>query len=233
MKKTALNTLKDAGWKFPKQQETYPEVFIIESLSTADEKARRFEGERLADMLRLGGMNPKYYYFQEEAELELLVSLFRQSQYRFLHFSCHGNKTDFALTAGKVSFQRFGELFSNALSLRRLFVSACSTGNKDLVNALHVSNRGIQSITAPVVDIQFSHAAVIWASLYVSLLEQVKGAVQHNDITSKMKKLVSLFPVADKEKKTPMEFMFAGYSPKKDKGDTPKPTAWSYTSIKP
>ena len=71
--------LTNAGWRFPAQQTTYPEVFIIESLRSDDELRGDFEGLRIAKTLRNSGKIPKYFYIHDDKELELLVPVFRQS----------------------------------------------------------------------------------------------------------------------------------------------------------
>jgi len=227
-------TLKDSGWRFPPLHETFPEVFIIEFLREEDEEMGRLEGLRLADTLRLADKQPKYFYIRNKAELALLAPIFVQSKYRYLHISCHGGPEGFELQDDFVKFDQFGEIFGGALALRRFFVSACSTGERSLVDALHNTSKGIQSIIAPCVDLYFSHASVIWAALYVSLLELDNGSIRHQDIVSAMQILVELFPYADSDgdsKKEPMKFMFAGYDSTKDTGGTPNPDAWRIQEI--
>src|SRR6266481_2960498 len=109
----------------PDIQHTVPEVFIFESLSKQDERAKRYEGQLLSDMLRLSGKNPKYFYFQSEAELPHLIGLFRQSQYRYLHISSHASDTEIGTTNGSLTYKAFAGHFAGHLKLRRLFFSAC------------------------------------------------------------------------------------------------------------
>ncbi|MES2505061.1 MAG: CHAT domain-containing protein [Verrucomicrobiota bacterium] len=225
-------TLKEKEWPFPKPAEpTLPELFIIESMNDMDEDSGFFEGVRIAQILRLARLKPKYFYIQDERELELLVPVFRQSNYRYLHISCHGDDKGFFLTNGYVSFARFAEIFAGALLLRRIFVSACEAGQKDLVHELHASNRGIQSLIAPQVKIDYDHAAAIWSSFYTSLLGESRGKVTHSDIRKRMALLVRLFPWANKSLNERMSFMFAGYNPTNDAGDTVRPEAWNFEEI--
>lgn len=227
-----FKTLKAANWPFPKTSEaTLPELFIIESMHDDDEDAGFFEGVRLAQILRLAGRKPKYFYVQDERELELLIPVFRQSNYRYLHFSCHGDNLGFDLTNGSISFDTFATIFEGALDVRRLFVSACEAGQKNLVQALHQKTRGIQSVTAPKVKIDYDHAAAIWAAFYLSLLEKTEGACSHWDITSRISLLMKLFPLANVTDNVPMSFMFAGYASNLDGGKNPSSNAWTYETI--
>ena len=124
-------------------------------------------------------------------------------------------------------------MFKGALALRRLFVSACSTGQREFVDELHKTTRGIQSVVAPCVDVYFHHASIIWATLYVSLLEKDDGPMQHVNIAGKLQTLVSLFPLAEKDPDIPMKFMFASYQSGRDQGNTPRPEAWDIQFIEP
>ena len=196
-----------------------------------DEKSGFFEGVRIAQMLRLAGRKPKYFYVQDERELDLLVPVFRQANYRYLHLSCHGDPDGFELTNGYVTFERFAEIFDGTLRLRRLFVSACNAGQKKLIHALHATSRGIQSVTAPTVEISYEHAAAIWSSFYLSLLDAGTEKVLHSDIIKRIALLVKLFPYADLKTKERMSFLFAGYNPTNDAGSVPRPEAWTFENI--
>lgn len=195
------------GISVPDIQHSVPEVFILESLGKADERAKRFEGQVLSDMLRLSGKNPKYYYFQSKDELPHLVGLFRQSKYRYLHISSHASDTHIGITDGEISYEQFADNFENHLSLRRLFFSACQVGNKSFVDTLAAKNKGMHSVVAPNQDIQFDHAAAIWSSFYISLFAENENSMKHTGIEKRLKALRSLFPV---------DFYFAAYNARLD-----------------
>jgi hypothetical protein len=211
MKKTKV---KLPGTHVPDIQKTKPEVFIIESLDADDEASNRFEGQILCDMLRLCGKNPKYFYFQSKDELPHLVGLFRQSQYRYLHISCHASASSISTTNETLDYQDFTAFFDGHLQLRRLFCSACELGNKSFVKTMAAANRGMHSIIAPACDIQFDHAAAIWAAFYISAFGYNEKAMTTKDIRSRFESLAKLFPV---------EFFFASYHAEKDD--------WNYATI--
>lgn len=189
----------------PQIQLTEPEVFILESLRFQDERARRFEGRIIADILSLCGRKPIYYYFRTVDELVQLADEFRASGYRYLHLSCHGNLNGIQTTFGLVSSERFSEIFSGILKNRRLFVSACSVGKSYLPEFVRERNKGMYSVTCPMDDIQFSRAAAIWTALYVRMFDSnsqqsavksrgnpsLKGA----EIKKSLKNLCTLFDV--------------------------------------
>jgi hypothetical protein len=132
-----------------------PEVFILESLSFADEEAQRYEGKILCDILRMCGKKPKYFYFRTDIELIELVTLFRNSGYRYLDVSAHGSATGINTTLGVITYARFAEIFGGHLKNRRIFLSACSVGNDLFVTHMQAANKGMYSIAAPVDDIEF------------------------------------------------------------------------------
>lgn len=211
MKKQAML----APVKVPDIQHTLPEVFIFESLNIKDEAAKRFEGQILADMLRLSGKNPKYFYFQSPEELPHLLGLFRESKYRYLHISAHASSTQIATTTRNLSYEEFSSYFSGHLKLRRLFFSACQVGNKHFVEKIAEKNKGIHSVVAPAENIRFSDAAAIWASFYLSMFKVNLGAMKQTEINRKFQALTMLFPV---------EFYYAAYKAKTD--------SWEHTTFR-
>ena len=92
-----------------------PEVFILESLTFEDEKAQRFEGRILADVLHLSGKKPIYYYFRTKSELERLVKIFAASKYRYLHLSCHGSMDALKTTLDEISVVTLASIFKRRL----------------------------------------------------------------------------------------------------------------------
>lgn len=198
-----------------KKQDTLPEVFIIESLTTEDEKAKRFEGQQLCEILRMANMNPKYIYFQEESELLHIVPLFYQSQYRFLHFSCHGNDTEFSLCGGKLSYASFATYFKDALFFRRLFISACNTGNPKLLSTIRKTNHDLHSFVAPSINLQSNHALIIWSALYTSLIDKNIAGIKSSALKETLQRLVNLFPYTldpDSNGKIPTKFLLGYYN---------------------
>jgi len=175
--------------------QTYPEVFIIESLSLEDEKNDRFEGKILYDVLRLSGKNPKYYYFRTKDELVLLSQLFRESDYRFLHISCHGSNTDILTTLDRVSYLEFAEIFKGNLRNRRLFVSACEVGNLLFSTVVFGKNKGMYSVACPVDKIEFSKAVGLWSAFYTKIFSINQSYVKNEAVKGAIINLCNLFGV--------------------------------------
>ena len=172
-----------------------PDVFIMESLSKADEAAHRYEGQRLADVLRLSGKNPKYIYFQSKKELPHLLKLFKESNYRFLHISCHASDEAIYTTNDEIPYAEAAKIFKDYLKERRAFFSACELGNEMFCDLIAGNNKGMHSIVAPAEKIFFDHAAAIWAAFYVSIFSHNAGAMTSADIRFRIETLCTLFPV--------------------------------------
>jgi hypothetical protein len=122
--------------KIPPTQITQPETFILESLSPDDEENQRLDGKVLYEVLRLQGKKPIYYYFRTQTELVRFADIFRESGYRYLHLSCHGDEQRLEFTFGQTDYQNFANIFEKKLNNRRLFISGCSLGNSEFANAL-------------------------------------------------------------------------------------------------
>ncbi|QLA79403.1 hypothetical protein EXV95_01200 [Acidovorax sp. JMULE5] len=186
---------------------TIADVFIIESLTKTDEAKHRYEGQRLAELLRLSGKNPKYFYFQSKDELPHLLNLFRLSDYRYLHISCHASSEIVSTTNDEISYVEFANIFKDYLKLRRVFFSACELGNELFTTCLAAKNKGMHSVVAPAEEIYFDHAAAIWAAFYVSVFARNAEAMSGSDIRQRIEILCKLFPV---------DFHVSTYQPKQD-----------------
>lgn len=174
---------------------TYPEVFIIESLTLEDEELNRFEGKILYDILKLSGKNPRYYYFRTKDELVLLAQLFRESDYRFLHISCHGTDMHIQTTLDHVSYIEFAEIFEGLLRNRRLFISACAVGNELFSTVVFGRNKGMYSIAGPIENIEFSKAIGLWGAFYTKAFSVSQGYVKNEVIRSAIQNLCNLFDI--------------------------------------
>jgi hypothetical protein len=172
---------------------TVPEVFIIESLGLDDEANARREGAVLAAVLRMCGKNPLYFYIRTKAELKHMARLFVRSGYRYLHISCHGGEECLEMALEPVSYREFAQIFANRLRNRRLFVSACSAGNKKFAESVRSKNKDIMSVAAPSKDIRFDHAVAFWSAFYVKTFSLNAKSMNSERIEQVLQPLVALF----------------------------------------
>lgn len=145
---------------------TKPDVFIIESLKLDDEKEARCDGKILYDYLKLLGKNPIYYYIRTKKELTKMSELLIESKYRYLYISCHGNQNALYTTLDEVSFDIFSDIFKDALTNRRIFISGCKLGNKSFAKSLFEKEIGLQSITAPTNNVEFCQMLPFWSTFF-------------------------------------------------------------------
>lgn len=181
--------------KKPANPPSVPDVFILESLDGKDERAGRLEGERISNILRLAGKNPKYYYFHSFEELEYALSLFKLSGYRYLHFSTHANSTQVASFMELISYSEFADYFDGVLDRRRLFFSACQIGNENFAKAIADRNPEIHSIAAPSVDVEFSQSIAAWSAFYLSMFAKNEKAMSGKKIQETLDLISQLFPI--------------------------------------
>lgn len=156
----------------PPSQKTIPHFFIIESLKLEDEKESRFEGQFLYNYLKILGKNPVYFYIRSQRELEKISDNFRESGYRYLYLSCHGNEDAIYTTFDEIKFEKFASIFDKKLEHRRLFVSGCSVGQLKFAQCLFEKNGGMYSLTAPKNDVCFTQTLPFWTSFYY-LMESI------------------------------------------------------------
>ena len=108
----------------PMRVKTNPELFIIESLTLRDEKKDWHEGNIIYDMLHLAGKKKTiYYYIRTFRELEKMIEIFGKSKHRYLHITCHANKSGFDTTFDAVSYAELGKMLKPHLRGKRVFVS--------------------------------------------------------------------------------------------------------------
>ncbi len=173
---------------------TLPRVFIVESLNLSDEKKDRFEGNHLSKILRLSGSEPEYMYLRTRRELEEVVDLFKDSEYRYLHISCHGNKSGIGLTFDNLTFEELGELFAPVLNKKRVFFSSCSVMNERCAAAL-LNKTGCLSVIGPSTSIYFDRATIFWSSFYHLMLRDEASSMKREQLQKTTIALKNLFDV--------------------------------------
>lgn len=167
-------------------------VFIIESLTFEDEKHDRFEGKFLSRILKLGGINTDYYYIRTLKEFEKVLEIFVESEFRYLHISCHGNEDFIETTLDQINFEQLSEMLESKLKFRRLFISACLVVNKNLAENIFLSSKCYSIIGFDKV-VYFSEAAITWASFYHLLSH--KDKINTDNVSPILKSLSALYAI--------------------------------------
>lgn len=171
-----------------------PNVFIVESLRFLDEEKDRFEGKIISQILKLSGSESKYVYLRTKKELKEVIDQFKKSGYRYLHFSCHGNKSEISLTLNNLSFEELGNMLEPCLKKRRMFFSSCKVVNERLAEAL-LKNTGCYSVIGSSEFIKFDRAAIYWSSFYHLMLRDEAKYMKQEGLGKNMALLQKLFGV--------------------------------------
>jgi hypothetical protein len=176
------------------KNQTTPQVFIIESLTLDDEKEERFEGRILKQILRLSGKESAYYYIRTRRELEEFIQVFAHRGFRYLHISCHGNKTEMDTTFDSISFADLGCILRPHLSGRRVFLSACEMTTKTLAREL-LTDSGCYSVIGSAERLDFSDAALLWSSFYHLAFRTNESVMQRKWVLTHLRSTATLFGV--------------------------------------
>lgn len=177
-----------------KVKKTKPQLFIIETLEFANEEAHEFEGRRIADMLDLSGKMCRYVYIRTKAELEVVLEQFRDSQYRYLHLSCHANRFGMSTTLDNISFPELGRILGPYLQNRRLFISACQMTCLALAKQL-LPGTGCYSILGPSGKPYISDAAIFWTSFYHTIFRLNPDSMNARRVLATATTLSSVFAI--------------------------------------
>jgi len=172
-----------------------PEVFIIESLGMDDERQNLFEGRIISQLLHLSNKKSIYYYIRTKAELAIVLDEFKESDYRYLHLSCHGHRRAMHTTIDAISFAELQEMLCPVLDKRRLFLSACSMANKSLAKKI-LPNAKCFSIVGPKREIRFNDAAILWASFYHLMFKHNLRVMKHAKVEENVQNVASMFNVS-------------------------------------
>src|SRR5258708_9921616 len=171
-----------------------PRVFIIESLRFDDEAKQRHEGQFLSQILRLSGSDARYFYIRTKKELDEVLDQFDDSEYRYLHFSCHGDEKGIELTLDHLYFSELRKFLSPVLTDRRVFFSSCKIANKHLAKAL-LKGTVCYSVIGPSTNITFDRAAIFCASFYHLMLRDDAASMRRFEVSKNVAHLQQIFDV--------------------------------------
>jgi hypothetical protein len=169
-----------------------PDVFIIESLRFEDEEAGWPEGKFLAHILELAGRKYRYVYIRTKAELEAVIDQFEDSDFRYLHLSCHANAKCIALTLETIDVAELGAMLGPVLEERRVFLSACKLATPQLATAL-MKDTGCFSVIGPSTAIDVDESALFWASFYFLMFRNEAKAMKRRKVKENVQKSANLF----------------------------------------
>jgi hypothetical protein len=174
---------------------TKPEVFVIESLGPDDEGNGRFEGSIISQMLNLHGKQCKYRYVRTRKHFIQAVKQFANSDYRYLHISCHADRRGMCTTnQDEIDHAELGQILRPHIRNKRLFLSACEMVNEYLVREI-IPGSGCNSVVGPSVKVAFSDAAILWASFYHLMFSHSFRSMGHEALKKYLRRTSRMFQV--------------------------------------
>ena len=168
--------------------------FIVESLTFEDEAAERLDGYVLSQMLTLCGIENRYHFIRTKMELRHVLELFRESNYKYLHFSSHGSERTIDLALETVRFAEFARIVGPYLSRRRLSISACEAPRFELAQHL-ISQYNCLSVAGSPQEIEFSKSGVFWSTLYYLLHRIDKHKIARKSMIAALESTSNLFDI--------------------------------------
>lgn len=140
-------------------------VFIIESMDWENEANNKLDGLALKTILDLSDIPNQYIYLRTRQEFEHAIELFKESDYAFLHISCHGNEESICLTMDDITFEDLGIIMGPSLKYRRLFLSACKAACFAMAE-FFIPHHHCYSIMGAADTIDYDKAAIFWSAYY-------------------------------------------------------------------
>lgn len=165
-------------------------VYIIESLRSEN----FFDGENLHEILNLFGMVSVHNWADTVEDVERFILDFKSNNFRYLHLSCHADQTGLIINGESFLNSRIENLLLGGLENKRVFISACRGGNRELGEAL-VGRCWAYSLIGTPIDLPFEKSVVFWPSFY-HLMNEIDGSkMRREDIKVTLKSCVELFGV--------------------------------------
>ncbi len=100
----------------------------------------------------------QYRVVKDKLEFEKQLIEFSESNYRYLHMSCHATDQTLELTDETVFNKEFEELIEGRIKNKRVCFSACDAGNRNLASIV-IKEGGYSLIGSPI-EIHFNKAAL-------------------------------------------------------------------------
>ena len=206
---------------------TSPNVFIIESLKFDDEREDTFEGRLLSEILHLGGKESKYFYIRTKREMIEVMDLFKESDYRYLHLSCHGSQTSVSTTLDRIKLTDLSEIIGPYLREKRLFMSTCLAANYRIAEPL-IPAFGVYSVAGPKKKVDFHTAAIAWAAFYHLMFDENAKSMKTPEIKKNLQRVSDTFRIPfncfkpDKTRKKGYEYIGINPRPYTERSTPPK-----------
>ena len=165
-------------------------IFIIESLRGSD----FFDGENLSEILELSSIANIYREVLSKDDFIVAVDEFKKSKLRYLHLSCHADMSGIEINGENISNFELSVIFKNKINNKRIFLSACKGGNKNMATAA-ITKCKAQSVIGTPKNLYFDKAALFWPSFYHVINCDDKKRMNKHNLSKTLKRCVDLFEV--------------------------------------
>lgn len=165
-------------------------VFIIESLRTGD----YLDGLTLGEVLDLSGIEVQYEHVQNEESLIEAFAKFKSTNFRYLHLSCHADSTGIEIGGIEITNERLSIIIGDALTKKRMFMSACQGSNIDIASKIISKNKAYSLIGTPE-DLSFDKSVLFWPTFYHVINEIDNSKMGFVAIKGTLKKCVNLLNI--------------------------------------
>lgn len=165
-------------------------VFIIESLRGGD----YFDGENLKDILELSNIECEYRDVESIDDFTQAVEDFRNSKLRYLHLSCHADMNGIEINGEALSNKELVSIFKGKIFKKRIFLSTCKAGNKNMATAF-INKCGGQSVIGTPIYLYFDKAALFWPAFYHVINTVDQDKMNGHNLSQTLKRCVDLFEI--------------------------------------
>jgi hypothetical protein len=167
-------------------------VFIIESMDWDNEVNGKLDGVALKTILDLSDIPNSYIYIRTRKEFEYAMKIYQETDFGFLHISCHGNDEGICLTMDDITFGELGAIMGPYLKYRRLFLSACKAACFSLAEQF-IPHYHCYSVMGPTDTIDYDKAAIFWSSYYYLMYSDNQERMWQRDIIPTLKNITRTF----------------------------------------
>lgn len=173
-----------------RKKQTKYGVFIIESLREGD----YFDGENLSEILKLSMIENIYREVFSKTDFEQALKEFQESELRYLHLSFHADYHGFEINGEEITIFEVSHILKGKMKNRRLFLSACKGGNRN-VATVAITNNEARSVIGTPINLDFDKAAIFWPAFYYVINMADKSSMNKRNLSRALKKCVDLFHV--------------------------------------
>ena len=164
-------------------------VFIVESLRGGN----YFDGENLSEILELSKIRNTYREVLDKDDFIKAIDEFKKSNLRYLHISCHSDMDGIEINGEEITNSELVIIFKNKINKRRIFLSACKGGNRNMATA--IAKCGGQSLIGTPINLYFDKAALFWPSFYHVIYGVDENKMNKRLLSTVLKRCVDLFEI--------------------------------------